>query len=358
MKSFKSSRLLLARNMFFTGVFIFIILLVNCYFASVIFDVSPLENSTLSFILLLLISISLSVMIVLLFWNIKVEIRENHICFIKRGKTYKEYARHDFSFSSYVLRTRYLLIPLFTEKFLVVNAENKKPVRQKCHNFSGKEFGNMMAYLRSVEIKEMSKEELPMVGEDGVPSPSSVVEESFPVPREALLQAFSKRLKMILIPVGVILGAAVLYFVIVPLQRLSGNWGWLVFCSFLLPLVLGVFAILFFTNIRPFLKMKKTMPEKVEIKGEYLVFGSDVMTFSDIEKIKATPPTYQMASNASFQRRILVFFKDGRKKEYSFGFTALASKRTGLIYQEYASLCHTLMATLVLKEIEFVYELA
>ena len=337
----------------------------------------PIHN----FILCAVIAIPISVLIIIFHGSISVQVDENRVAFFRRDKIYAEYSRASHAFSSYVHVTRIYLVPVTTEKFLTILDGKSKPKRRKCHNFSGKDFEEMISQIGQLDVKNRLAEreesaqknhKTDVDGDDssGLSLNASVeldgtpvshqgnrsTSNTFSVPRDSILTTYRKRITGTLILVASLLVVLIGFFVHSLLNSPRSSTELMISLIFIGGLLLILALVYYLALVRPYLKMKKSMPSRIAITENGIHFDERNIPFSDIQQIRATPPTYTIAKNNSALRRVTVFIKDGGKKTYFFGFPG-SVRNTKVTFAEYAELCEALGETLISREKDFLWEL-
>lgn len=247
--------------------------------------------------------------------NILVEVTERNVRFSKRGKEYLSVDINGNTFNASVVKNR-RLGPIFwkTEYFLSVTDSQSRTGRVKCTNFDKSTFNELINALGNPRKAETQAGDKPF--SEGL--------REYTLPKDKMLEefrhAFLVALVCIIITALNLMG--VLPFSIRTTGAAYGGLGSLELIIFIIPVALPVIFLLMPAEIR------RKVPEKIKITNHDITVGDKSFSFSEITKIKLTPPVYEKPMGTIYycERQLTVFC--GRRK-YIFWLGSSTSGVTG-----------------------------
>lgn len=239
--------------------------------------------------------------------RVRVEITQEYVAVSRPFKEELRFSRNSAVFSSRVVSHSVNLIPVETERILIVH-EGEEPREILLANLSKKSFDSLMADLLKDKVRQEAVES----------EEEEAGEELFAVPKVGMLGDF-RRLMAIFIILGVVLSV-----------------------GFGVPVVMT------------YKKRTRDIPENVAISGGDLEIGEEYFPLAAIRRIVVTPPDY--AAGNFVDNRTVAVWTDNGKTVFNFG----KRNRGGVwktVFEEYAPMCGALERAAARSGVEFVYDL-
>ena len=280
------------------------------------------------------------------FCNIRIEITDSSLRFIRRNKTYAQYPL-DSEFGTKVER-KYSQHGIFTgtSRSIIVAEGEKRATKRKCWCIQKDDYAEMMA-----ELKKGQKAYVKDIYDDiSIPEQRAADEHNanmegtvFNIPKAELMAGERKYMVQISV-FAVIISAFVLsvwYFAIRDLvARGMGGATIITHSGFIALFVFSLF-IVFFPVVR-FRRYVDKLPERIVLSSGSFRVDEEHIPVWEIEQIEMTPPNYGATKGFRSSRRRMVIKYERGVLEYQIGNTDPTIHKYHLhkfVYEDYHKLC-------------------
>jgi len=297
---------------------------------------------------LVLFSVAIATYLALFRWNIKVEVTDREVIFLRAGRSYQQFKFSENNFSSLVEKTLgdFGFIGATTYRFLQVfphGAEHGK--NYKFHNFSAQTFEECMAHINSHNVKQTLQREV-FVLDENLATEESLDDAAVSVPLGDLIgqsieslkaeplefhvnkQAYIRKKKQALLSLGIPLASVtvllVLGVLVMPViaQNQLAIDNLAISVMYILFLV-GIFAVLgIVLGWLPYKNARDNTPEKIVVHHDRIAIDGKAFDFDRVHQIRMTTP--DVVGNVRFvsdtkSYRSLVIVQNNQSVKYALG---------------------------------------